>query len=183
MSTVLKAPPITIEQYEHFQGYPGLRDELLYGEIVMSPHPKPLHQQIGKRIERLLDEQLKQTPFVANRDTNIKFESVNSMPSPDVFVVLRSDWKEACQTDRYLSAPPLLAIEILSPANRRMRVIQKTELYLSHGVASVWVVSPKKQTLAVHQRNTSLIYEQGQAIRLLPPLTGQIALVDIFRFE
>jgi hypothetical protein len=41
MATAFKAPPITVQQYEAFQGYPGLKDELIYGEIILSPQPKP----------------------------------------------------------------------------------------------------------------------------------------------
>jgi Uma2 family endonuclease len=55
---ILKAPPITIEQFEAFESFPGLRDELIRGEIVLSPQPKPFHQQIAKNIERLLERVL-----------------------------------------------------------------------------------------------------------------------------
>lgn len=47
MPTASKAPAITVEQYEGFEGYPGLRDELIYGEIVLSPQRKPVHQQVA----------------------------------------------------------------------------------------------------------------------------------------
>jgi hypothetical protein len=49
MATFYKVP-ITIQQYEQFEGYPGLRDELIEGDIVMSPQPKPLNQQTVRNI-------------------------------------------------------------------------------------------------------------------------------------
>ncbi len=183
MGTAAKAPPITIEQYEQFRGYPGLRDELIYGEIVMSPQPKPLHQQIAKATERLLDHWLEGSQWTAQRDTNIKFHSVDSMPSPDVFVVRRSDWKQACETDQYLSTPPVLAVEVLSPANRRARVAQKTELYLSNGVLYVWVVDPKKHTFAVYEGSKFITYGPGSFVPLLHPFTGQLSLDEVFRID
>ncbi len=48
MATVSVAPPITVEQYLGFRGYPGLRDELINGEIVLSPQPKPHHQEVSR---------------------------------------------------------------------------------------------------------------------------------------
>jgi len=38
--------PITVAQYLHsFEGYPGLRDELINGRIVMYPQPYPSEQR------------------------------------------------------------------------------------------------------------------------------------------
>ena len=96
---IAKAPPITVEQYEAFEGFPGLRDELIKGEIVLSPQPKPLHQQIAENIQSLLNQVLSDR-FVAKQNSNIKFREANSMPAPDVFVVGRADWKRACESDR-----------------------------------------------------------------------------------
>jgi Uma2 family endonuclease len=181
MATSPKVPPITIEQYEHFEGYPGLRDELIYGEIVMSPQPKPLHQQTARNIERLLDNALgEDSQYVARQNSNIKFAKVNSMPAPDVFVVLKKDWLAACENDVYLVNPPALAVEVISRANRPRRVEQKVDLYLDHGVLQVWVVNPKKQTLFVHDR----AHPKGvQAMHRITshPLIGEIAVEPVFR--
>ena len=46
MGTTAKAPPITVEQYCGFEPPPGFRAELLDGEIIVSPEPKPIHQQV-----------------------------------------------------------------------------------------------------------------------------------------
>src|SRR5450755_4309493 len=82
MSTlaVRKAPPITVEQYEAFEGYPGLRDELIDGEIALSPQPKPFHQQVAKNIERLLEQALKGQSYIVRQNSNIKFRLAHSMP-------------------------------------------------------------------------------------------------------
>src|SRR3954452_9663145 len=113
---IVKATPITVEQYEAFEGFPGLRDELINGKIVLSPQRKPLHQQISENIHRLLHEALSDH-FVAKQNSSIKLREANSMPAPDVFVVRRADWKRACESDQYLEIPPVLAVEVISPAN------------------------------------------------------------------
>lgn len=46
-------------------------------------------------------------------------------------------------------APPLLAVEILSPADTHERVIEKVRLYLSRGVERVWLIDAELQTVTV----------------------------------
>ncbi len=72
------------------------------------------------------------------------------MPAPDAFVVLKKDWRAACEDDVYLSQPPVLAVEVISRANRQRRVEQKIKLYLERGVQQVWVVDPKRRTVLMH---------------------------------
>lgn len=174
--------PITIEQYEHFEGYPGLRDELIYGEIVMSPQPKPWHQHIAKMIERELDKLTEGTIWLTNRDTNIKFPALNSMPAPDVFVVRREDWLRACREEIYLDVVPILVVEVISPANRKNRVEQKLDVYRTSGVAEVWVVHPKKGTVRVCTEHGEIVYSAGDSIPLTA-LSGAVQLADVFRLE
>ena len=179
---IVKAPPITVEQYEAFEGFPGLRDELINGEIVLSPQPKPLHQQIAGNVHSLLNKVLSDQ-FVAKQNSNIKLREVNSMPAPDVFVVRRTDWKRACESDRYLEAPPVLAVEVISPANRRIRVEQKVALYLSSGVASVWVCYPKKQLLRIYQSAGVTDVSEAETVLLPEPLLGEIKVHDVFLLD
>jgi len=42
--------------------------------------------------------------------------------------------------------PPFLAIEILSPADRMVRMLPKVQEYLSIGVEWVWVIDPEERT-------------------------------------
>ena len=105
------------------------------------------------------------------------------MPSPDVFVLRRDVWFEACRREEYVSVPPVLAVEVLSPANRKTRIAQKVEIYLAAGVLSVWTVDPKRQTVSVHTTQGKTLHVQGDAIKLGEPLHGSVALADIFRLE
>jgi Uma2 family endonuclease len=180
MSAASTPVPITVEQYEHFEGYPGLRDELIYGEIVMSPQPKPLHQEIALHVYELLSVLLKGSPYIARLDTNIKFPALNSMPAPDVFVVRRDGWLKACREEAYLDITPLLVAEVISPANRKSRVEQKVEIYRTSGVAEVWVVYPKKRTVRVRTESGETVYGADDSVRLTA-LAGTIQLADVFR--
>jgi Uma2 family endonuclease len=175
--------PITVEQYECFEGYQGLREELINGEIVLSPQPKPLHQQIAKNINRLLDNALLGQGFTAQQSSNIRLRRANSMPSPDVFVTAVEDWKLACEQDDYLSAAPVLVVEIISPANRKKRVASKVELYLSEGVTQVWAIHlksthPKAKTVELISKARRSFGDD--TIPLPEPLSGRIELAWVF---
>lgn len=178
-ATAINAPPITVEQYEGFEGYPGLRDELIYGRIVLSPQPKPSHQFVVKKIERLLDAALDGTLYEANQNSNIRFASMNSMPAPDVFVVETEVWLAACRTETYVAQPPLLAVEVLSPANRKRHVSEKVELYLSAGVRVVWVVFPKQRSVDVYELDRPA-HTERDVVWLPEPLQGSLSVPAFF---
>src|SRR5579884_461573 len=99
VATAPAAPPITVEQYLNFKGYPGLRDELINGEIVLSPQPKALHQEVCENVLHALREALQGSNYVVKHNSNIRFDRANSMPAPDVFVVSREAWLRAIETN------------------------------------------------------------------------------------
>src|ERR1035437_7436320 len=170
--------PITVAQYEHsFEGYPGLRDELINGRIVMTPLPKPLHQQIKSNIEGLLDAACEGKEYTVNGNSNIKFPSSNSAPAPDVFVVARDRWEDAMRAGTYLDVPPLLAVEVLSPSEE---VNEKVDIYLDAGVMALWIVDPKNRTVLVYSGRENSLYKDHADIRLPFPLPGSVQIDLIF---
>jgi Uma2 family endonuclease len=64
--------------------------------------------------------------------------SASSVRIPDVAVV--SD--DVALPDAALTAPPLIAIEILSPDDRMPRVLQRLDDFLAMGVPNVWLLDP-----------------------------------------
>jgi Uma2 family endonuclease len=179
MSTAI-SPPITVEQYQRFEGYPGLKDELINGQIVLSPQPKPLHQQITKNIGRLLDAAVQGQGYTAQQNSNIRFGNAN-MPSPDVFVITKKDWNLACESDEYISSAPFRVVEVLSRANRKKRVEEKVKLYLSQKVTEVWLIRPKRKTLEVI-REDRRAFAKDQ-IALPAPLLGFLQVASFFTPE
>jgi Uma2 family endonuclease len=170
MSTLTKAAPIHIDQYLGFDAPSGFRDELIEGEIILSPDPKPLHPAVANRLSDLLKARLLGTPFVVQQRVNFRMEDCDSMPSPDVFVLDKSRWQEAVKTDTYPSGSPILAVEIVSPANRRKAIQRKTGLYLRHGSVEVWVVFPRKQVVEVWTKTDKVTrYTAPETITLRYP--------------
>jgi Uma2 family endonuclease len=182
MATALAVPPITIEQYLGFEGYPGLRDELINGKIALSPQPKPHHQQVVKNLFLILHKAFESSSFTVQMNSNIRFDRSNSMPAPDIFVVQQDIWYRAIQEDRYLSEPPLLAAEVISPANRHKRVQEKIEIYAKHGVEHIWVLHPKKlQASAARKTNGSVRLESFDRIWIDSPVHIEFLTADLFK--
>ena len=97
------------------------------------------------------------------------------MPSPDVFVIDLAEWKRARLEEIYPDGSKvLLAIEVLSPSNRKPALLSKINLYTTHGLEA-WLVDPKQQEVKVYcgektetfsAKNDSAFEWNGQAVPL-----------------
>jgi Uma2 family endonuclease len=178
------AAPITVEQYEHFEGYPGLRDELINGRIVLSPQPKPLHQEVVENFRRLLDAALSKSEYIVRQNSNIRFKKAHTMPAPDLFVVRREVWLAAIKANKYLAEAPLIAIEVLSRANREKGVEDKTRVYLSNGVQHVWIADPKKGEVYIARLLEDRVErEPVETITVKEPVRLKLAAAEILAIK
>ncbi len=55
----------------------------------------------------------------------------------------------------------LLAVEVISPSNRRTPLAEKVAIYADHGIET-WVVEPKKQEVEVHRHGDPVQSESLQ---------------------
>jgi Uma2 family endonuclease len=122
-------------------------DELIDGEIVLSPSAKPLHAKIVRRLIKLL-EPLEIRGYQLAADFGCILGEY-SLPGPDLAAISDERWNNLEDED-YLHGSPELVVEVFSPGNRKGLTAQKAALYLQHGARAVWVVYPKKQTVVVH---------------------------------
>lgn len=184
MSSATKAPPITVQQYLGFESPPGFRDELINGRIIVSPEPKPLHHDVALNVFKLL-ESAAGTSFKTGMRINMTMEELNSAPSPDVWVVDREKWRAARTANTYPENAPILAVEVVSPSNRKRHIREKIELYLNTGGAAVWVVYPKRKEVSVHTAGAAeRRYGIEDSVDVPAPLAKRrIAVADIFRLD
>jgi Uma2 family endonuclease len=120
------------------------RCELLYGRLVVTPSPAPLHQRVAMRLARLLDDCARQQggeAFFAPLDVRLADHSV---VQPDLLYI--SAERRHVLKDRVFGAPDLL-VEILSPSSVRRDRGEKLRLYAESGVAELWLVDPAAQTV------------------------------------
>ncbi|MFP5277245.1 MAG: Uma2 family endonuclease [Acidobacteriota bacterium] len=69
---------------------------------------------------------------------------------PDVLVV-----RSGTEFERYVTHPPLIAIEILSPEDRLQAMQEKAAEYREFGVEHIWIVDPM-QRIAYRHTGTAL---------------------------
>ena len=125
------------------------RHELIKGELLTMPSPKPIHGRVVANLTFLLLQHVR-----ANRLGDVYTESGYKLESgpdtvlgPDVSFVSRERATQA--EDDYHDGPPDLAVEVLSTGDRKGYVERKLALYLMTGTRSVWLVNPRRRTVEV----------------------------------
>ena len=84
---------------------------------------------------------------------------------PDVAYISRERLRNLTGED--LQSPPLapdVAVEILSPGDRRADLDDKVAVYLAAGTSLVIVVDPKKRVVELHDASQVLLLDENRAI-------------------
>jgi len=125
------------------------RHQLIKGELLTMPPPKSLHGRVTANLIMLLGLHAK-----ANRlgdvcaESGYKLESdPDTVLGPDVSFVSKE--RVDREGDSYYDGPPDLAVEVLSPGDRRGYIERKLALWLETGTRSVWLVNPRRRTVEV----------------------------------
>lgn len=142
--------PMTVLDLE---GMPddGRRYELIDGTLVVTPAPGFRHQKIAYRLYGVLEAVCPQgfdvvgAPFAVHHGDRIELQ-------PDVLVGRSEDF-----TEKDLPAPPVLAVEVLSPSTAIYDLNLKKAVYERLGTGSYWVIDPAEPGLTVFELD-----EQGQ---------------------
>ena len=139
---------MTVEEFENLPDSPE-RHELIKGELLTMNPPKSLHGRVVINLAVILGPHVK-----ANRLGVLYAESgyhlerdPDTVLGPDISFLSGEQIDEA--DDGYYQGPPDLAIEVLSPSNRKSYVERKLAIYLERGTRSVWLVNPRRRTVEV----------------------------------
>ncbi|WP_454301594.1 Uma2 family endonuclease [Salana multivorans] len=114
----------------------GHRYELVDGVLVVTPAPRIQHQEVAGNLYAVLRAA---TPG----DLKLLFAPVDvvladdTVIQPDLLVAPRTAF-----TEIDLPAPPLLAVEVLSPSTRGIDLLLKRERLQRAGCRHYWVVDP-----------------------------------------
>ncbi len=122
----------------------GMRYELVDGQLLVTPAPRPNHQravlQLAFQLKAACPDRLE--VFVA--PFTYRPTPLRSL-QPDVLVCRSEDVGERGIEFR----PLLLAVEILSPSTRMTDLMLKRALYEDAGVESYWLFDPAAEELTV----------------------------------
>ncbi len=158
------------------------RCELVRGNLVMMVPTGGEHGDIAYEIGFRLGEHVRprrlgkilaaETGFLIAREPD-------TVRAPDV-AFLRAG--RVAISPGYVEGAPDLAVEVLSPDDRRGYVREKVKEWLEAGTRLVWVVDPRTRTVAVHEpgRKTRVLRE-ANVLRGGDVLPGfELAVRDIF---
>jgi Uma2 family endonuclease len=138
-------PRKTIEDYMSLPE--GVRAELIDGEIFMSPSPKYRHQQIQKRLSRLLDDFVTSQALgeicVPPLDVHLLSGDV---VQPDIIFVAAAN---RGIVQEWIRGVPDLLVEIVSPEGAERDRIVKRDLYARNGVREYWLVDDATRSVEI----------------------------------
>jgi Uma2 family endonuclease len=133
-------------------------EELIDGEHIVSPPPRPSHQK------NLLKTAVFLTQSAAHGETvispaSIHFEADHVL-QPDIFWI-RPGGDCKVVRDRYWEGIPDLAIELLSPSTAKRDRGVKFEVYERHGVREYWLIDLESQFIEVYSHVAGAFKRQG----------------------
>lgn len=137
MSTVVQS--LRASEWERLFDPPGQRFELVNGNVVVNPAPRPIHQGIARRLANAFD---RWCPAGEQAECDIEWRvpagpgAITQALRPDV-VVTRTEELRGVSA---ISAAPTLAVEVLSPSNLRADFYDKLAAYLANGLTCLVTV-------------------------------------------
>jgi Uma2 family endonuclease len=169
-----------------FQNHSSHRAKLvvLYMSTAVLESPQTYEQERGKPMpgknHSIIEANLG-AEFLKNKDfrvVELSLELDGRPVTPDLSVYRRQpvDFRH---DEVQLTEPPLLAVEILSPTQGSLPVMEKVEAYLKSGVKSVWMVNPPQRAITIYTPDGKLkTFVEGM---VKDPATGLTAdLNEVF---
>jgi len=149
----LATQTVTAEEFATWPDEPGLRFELIRGEVESLPMPGGVHAAIAAEITGMLGN------FVKPRRLGRVFTEVGFVLStdpdhvrgPDVAYMSHARLSRVGDAQRFLRVPPELVVEVVSPHDRPGAAADKIAEWLAFGVDVVWQVHPLTRTVRVHR--------------------------------
>jgi Uma2 family endonuclease len=163
---------------------PGVRLELVDGEIIVSPSPIPRHSYaivaLGAMLKNHVDR-FDLGELLMDVDTIFGEHDVRR---PDLLYFRKS--RRHLITDEAIEGAPDLAVEVLSPGSERTDRRDKFKQYAAGGVKNYWIVDPKQRTVEAYVlrkgQYTGRVRGSGSDVVRLPPFpTLEIPLSKLWR--
>jgi Uma2 family endonuclease len=188
MSAPTTTKLMTAEEFCDFVHRPENTDrwfELVRGEVIELPPPMKPHGYVCSNVNRLLANYTFEVGkfYSTSNDTGVILKrDPDTVRGPDVAV-----YNDASTFDelhpKYGEVPPLLAVEVLSPNDKPIKVLDKINDYLATGVKLVWVLDPESRQAVVYEpdKRPSTLKRTDEITGgdVLPGFRCQVA--DLFR--
>ena len=165
MSTTTQTHLMTAEQLMHLDD-DSHRHELIKGELLTMPLPKYEHGRVTMNLAIILAQHVRANELgTVCAEAGFKLESnPDTVLGPDIsFVAHDSSFSPP---EGYYPGAPDLAVEVLSPGDRRGRIERKLNVWLRSGTRAVWLVNPRHRTIEVISStgNRRMLHETDELI-------------------
>jgi len=144
--------PKKVYNYQDYLELPDdrTRYEIIEGELIMSPAPLTVHQQVSLNIVLELGSFIRRTKIgkIYFAPTDIILSDINIV-QPDILFISKENLQII--TAKNIKGVPDLIIEITSPATGYYDLSGKKDLYEKFGVSEYWIVDPMKQRVDIYQ--------------------------------
>jgi Uma2 family endonuclease len=173
---------MTADEFLEWPGDPGLRQELIRGEVVSMSLPGGQHGAIALEIGRLIANHAKpaklgrvyaaETGFIVEHDPD-------TVRGADVAFVRTERLVAITNPQKHVPFAPDLAVEVRSPSDRDDEVEEKVQTWLKAGTLMVWTVDPESRTVTIHRPGSDPVTlgvdEQLTGADVLPGFTCRVA--------
>lgn len=151
-------PPRTM--LELYKSLPeGTNVQLIENNLVMSPAPSDIHQEVIDKVYRRLGNYVEQYDLGKTRVApyDVYFDEENIF-QPDIIFISNENLNKI--EDDGLHGVPDLVMEILSPRSEKDDTGRKKNVYQRYGVKEYWIVDPSTK----HVEGFSLVDEMFVSI-------------------
>ena len=176
---VSRQTDLTLEDLFEFPD-DGLRRELLGGRLYVSPQPRVRHQRAVRAITVAFDRWASVNGGEVLPGCNVD-PARGEHVEPDV-VFIGPGFRGSIN-DLSVVGPPDLAVEVLSPSNKRYDLVTKRDWYERQGVTEYWAADLDTDEIIVFRLDATghyrepLRYARGQTFTS-PQLPGAEFAVD-----
>ena len=184
MQTSSRTDPesLTIEEYARLREPDDIRSELVRGRLVREPRPAVPHGYVQVELSRVLSTFVKEHGIgVVLNDVGVVLEEdPPTVRGPDVLFV-SNDALGSPLPEGFLTVPPDLAVEIVSPSNTAAQIQERVLEYLDFESRMVWVIDPTSRTATVYRsrRDAEIVAENEELTgdRVIPGFRVRLAEV------
>jgi Uma2 family endonuclease len=159
----------------------GNRYEVVDGELLVTPAPRPWHQVIALRLSRALADYLDHHPVgqVICSPADISWSPLD-LVQPDIFVV---PVDEARTLDWARMQHLLLVAEVLSPSTARADRFTKRRLYQRSRIPIYWIVNGDQRQVEVWSPEREVPEIETRSLIWMPEASSPfvLPLEELFR--
>ena len=169
--------PVTLEEFLQLpETKPA--SEYIDGEIIQKPMPKGRHSIIQRELLFAISPLLsKQSIAEAFPELRCTFGNRSIVPDVAIFTTSRIPRTEDGDIEDIFTAAPDWTIEILSPDQRRSKVLKNIRHCLDHGTQMGWLIDPDDQSVFVGQIGQQFtIIDEPDILLPVPEFAAELKL-------